>query len=181
MTMLLIGLGLFIGIHCTPLSSTIHHGLVAKLGEKRFKAIFSLLALLGIILMTWGMSIAPFEQVYTPPTWGRMAAIAAMPVALILFVAANFACHIRRLSRHPMMIGTLLWASAHLTANGDLASVLLFGSFAVWSVLVMIASKKPASNATPNVRNDVISVVVGVAAYVLLAKGHGWLFGVPLV
>ena len=106
---------------------------------------------------------------------------AIMPFALILFIAANFPCHIRRVTRHPMMIGTLLWASVHLLANGDLASTILFGGFAAWSILAIVGSNKPAPLFTASVKFDFIAIGIGVVAYALLGYFHAALFGVAVL
>ena len=113
------------------------------------RGVFSLIVLASIALVVWGFSEAPFEPVYAPAPWGRHAAMIAMPAALVLFVAANMATHTRAVLRHPMLLGLLVWALAHLAANGDLASVALFGSFAAFAVLAPLSLAVRRSLATP--------------------------------
>ena len=85
-----------------------------------------------------------------------------------------------------MLAATKLWALAHLLANGNLADVLLFGSFLVWAVVDRISLKRrtpPQVPALPSSRvNDVLVVVLGLALYVAFVfRGHEWLIGVPLL
>jgi uncharacterized membrane protein len=122
---------------------------------------------------------------WDPPVWTRHIAVALMLPAMILLVAAVIPSRIRTAVRHPMLIAIKTWALAHLLANGDLAALLLFGSFLAFAVYDRISVKKrgaqgPLGNATPSgPLNDVAVVVIGVALYAaLLLGGHQWLIGV---
>ena len=183
--MLTVGLVMFLGIHLLPAFVPFRDGLVQKMGENGYKGMFSVISLVGLILIVWGFSRAPFVHVYVPPEWGRSAALLLMPLSLILFAAANMPGHIRHKLKHPMLIGTLLWAVAHLLVNGDLRSVLLFGSFAVYSAVdigselargkTLIGSKPPAFS------KDIMAVVGGLVITAVLAYLHGRLFGVAII
>lgn len=144
-----------------------------------------MVALAGLALIVIGFGRAPADLVYVPPGSGRTLALVLMPVSLVLIVAGNLPCNIRRALRHPMLIGTLLWALAHLAANGELRSIVLFGAFALWVVADLISltvrTDPPARiDPQPWVR-DALAVVIGAAATVLLVRYHGWLFGVPML
>jgi uncharacterized membrane protein len=101
-------------------------------------------------------------------------------IAFILLPAGSLpAGHIKRWVKHPMLTGTILWATGHLLANGDLASVLLFGSFLAYGVINRIAVI-PRGDPAPAViapRSDVMSVAIGLVAFAIFAALHGWLFG----
>ena len=131
-----------------------------------------------------GVSEAPFEPVYAPAPWGRHAAMIAVPVSAVLFVAANMPTHIRAVFRHPMLLGLLVWALAHLAANGDLGSVVLFGSFAAFAVLAALSAvargKNPPTDKAPRLAMDAAAVVGGLIAAGLLMRFHGVLFGMPV-
>ena len=108
--------------------------------------------------------------------------------AMILLVAAYVPSRIRSAVGHPMLAAIKIWALAHLLANGDLASLVLFGSFLVWVVVDRISVKRrgalgPLGSATSTSPiNDLIVVGVGLALYaVMLVWGHRWLIGVPLL
>ena len=82
---------------------------------------------------------------------------------------------------------SLLWAAAHLLANGDLGSIILFGSFLGWAVFDRISLKRRADSGAPPIPvggpgNDLIAVAVGLIAYLALAFAfHPVVIGVPVV
>ena len=88
--------------------------------------------------------------------------------------------------KHPMLVGVKLWAAAHLLANGDLGSIILFGSILAWAVIDRISLKRRTDAGAPpfpvgGVRNDVIAVVVGLVIYLALgALFHPYVVGVPV-
>ncbi len=184
MTLLIAGLALFIAIHAIPSIAPLRAALVAGMGQQTYRAVFSLIAFASIALIVWGFSEAPFEPVYIPASWGRHAAMIAVPVSIVLFAAANMPTHIRAVLRHPMLLGLLVWALAHLAANGDLASVVLFGGFAAYAVLAALSlesrGKHPSTDTAPRLAMDAAAVVGGLIAAGLLMYFHGVLFGMPV-
>ena len=108
----------------------------------------------------------------------------AVPVSAVLFVAANMPTHIRAVLRHLMLLGLLVWALAHLAANGDLGSVVLFGGFAAFAVLAALSAaargKNPPTGKAPRLAMDAAAVVGGLIAAGLLMRFHGVLFGMPV-
>ncbi len=190
MMVLVVGLILFLGVHLVPTSPELRDGLKERIGEVPYKAIFSLLSLVGLVVIVLGyhkLQLHPGKNpiLWDPPTWTRHIAVALMLPAMILLVASVIPSRIRTAVRHPMLIAIKTWAFAHLIANGDLGALLLFGSFLAFAVYDRISVKKrgaqgPLGNATPSSAiNDVIVVVVGVALYAaLLYGGHQWLIGV---
>ena len=190
MMVLVVGLILFLGVHRVPTSPELRDGLKERIGEVPYKAIFSLLSLVGLVVIVLGyhkLQLHPGKNpiLWDPPTWTRHIAVALMLPAMILLVASVIPSRIRTAVRHPMLIAIKTWAFAHLIANGDLGALLLFGSFLAFAVYDRISVKKrgaqgPLGNATPSSAiNDVIVVVVGVALYAaLLYGGHQWLIGV---
>jgi uncharacterized membrane protein len=190
MMVLVVGLILFLGVHLVPTSPELRDGLKERIGEVPYKVIFSLLSLIGFVVIVLGfhkLQLHPGKNpvLWDPPTWTRHIAVALMLPAMILLVASLIPSRIRTAVRHPMLIAIKTWAFAHLIANGDLGALLLFGSFLAFAVYDRISVKKrgaqgPLGNATPSSPiNDVIVVVVGVALYAaLLYGGHQWLIGV---
>ncbi len=185
MTLLVAGLVLFFAVHLIPSVVPLRAALIARLGLKPYRGLFSLVALAGLVLVVWGFACAPFEPLYAPPAWGRQVAMVAVPVALVLFVAANMPTHIRAVLRHPMLLGVLLWATAHLLSNGDLRSVMLFGSFAGYAVFdlvsVEVRGKRPSTDKAPRLAMDGAAIVTGLVVAVLLTVFHATLFGVPAI
>ena len=184
MTLLVTGLVLFVALHLVPSIRPLRRALVARMGEAPYRGVFSLVALASIVLVAWGFARAPYEPVYAPPAWGRHVAMGAVPVALVLFAAASMPTHLRALLRHPMMLGLLLWAVAHLLANGDSRSILLFGTFAAFAVVATLSAvargKGPAGGKAPRWRMDAVAVAGGLVVSGLLMRFHATLFGMPL-
>lgn len=184
MTILVAGLVVFFGIHTVPMFPEFKGSLQSRFGAMRFKGIYSLIALTGFALILLGMSRAEFRPVFTPPAWSAIVAGLAMPVAFCLLVAAYMPNNFRRVIRNPMLSGVMVWALAHLLANGDLASILLFGSFAAYSIVDIISANRRTPAETPPKQplyRDGLALVVGFAAFWVVRYFHAALFGVPVV
>lgn len=187
MTLLLLGLILFLGVHSTRIvGEGWRNRTVARLGETRWKAAFSLVAAAGLVLIVLGYAAARQAPlvVYTPPAGLRHAALLLMLPVFVLLLATYLPGRLAAAARHPMLLATKLWALAHLLANGTAADLLLFGSFLAWAVADRIAARRrgaraavvPASGAW---RNDAIALLGGLALYGAFVGGlHRWLFGV---
>lgn len=183
MVYLISGLILFFGVHCVPMFPSFRASLEVRVGAMPFKGIYSLIALAGFALILVGMSRAEFRAVFTPPSFGAFVANLAMPVAFCLLVATYVPNNFRRVIRHPMLSGVLLWALAHLMANGDLASVLLFGSFAAYSVvdIISVNRRSPAPEAARQpLGMDAVVLAIGFAAFWIVRNYHQALFGVAV-
>ena len=184
MTLLVAGLALFVVLHLIPSAPPLRAGLVARMGEMPYRGVFALIAFASLAMVVWGFSQAPYEPVYSPPVWGRHAALTLVPLALVLFAAANMPTHIRAFVQHPMLLGLLLWALAHLAANGDLRSVTLFGTFAGFAVVAAVSAvargKRPATDKAPRLAMDGAALVSGLVAAGVFAYFHSALFGMPV-
>jgi uncharacterized membrane protein len=195
MTILLLGLAIFLGMHSLSVfNHDARNRLVARLGEKPWKGIYSVVSLLGFVLIVVGYGAARGQPVvlYQPPVWTRHIALLLMVPVFVLVIASNIRTNsaIKRATKHPLLLATKLWATAHLISNGNLADVLLFAGFLAWAVLTRISLKRRVASPVPNAANqtaaarstvwpDVIAVVVGLAFYAwFLLKGHAWLIGV---
>lgn len=183
MTLLFLGLALFFVPHLLPVLG-LRSAVVSALGENAYKGVVSLLSLGGLVLMVFGMMQAEYVQLYAPKPWARHLLMTLMPVSLILFAAANFPNNIRRITKHPMMLGTLIWSVGHLLANGDRATTWLFGCFALFAVLDIVSGtvrgKLPRFGPQPWSK-DVVAVIAGLAVYGALLYFHGYLFGVAVI
>lgn len=189
---LIIGLILFLGIHLVPTSPELRNGLVERFGEQTWKIAFSVISLIGFAIIIYGyhkMQVMPGKnpQLWDPPPWTRHAAFLLMLPALILLVAAYIPSRIRDVLQHPMLTAVKLWALAHLLANGDLASVVLFGSFLAYAVYDRISVKArgargPLGNRSGGLVNDIAVLALGVGLYgFMMHMGHKLLIGVSLV
>ena len=184
MTLLALGLVLFLGIHLVPIATSLRAGLVAKWGEQRFKGVFSLVSLAGFALIIAGYYFGERgPQLFAPVPAARAIAPEAMALSFILFAAANMRGHVRRLLKHPMLIGILIWSGVHLLANGDLRGTILFGAFFAYAVvdLISVIARGAVKQFEPLARHDVIAVVAGLLLAVVVMAVHRWLFGVRVV
>lgn len=146
MAWLVVGLVLFLGVHSVRVfAEGWRTGLRTRLGEGAYKGLYSVVSLLGLVLIVWGYSLARQQPVliWVPPVWTRhVAALLTVP-AFVLLVASQLPGNmIRARLRHPMVLGVKLWAFAHLLANGMLADVVLFGAFLLWAVLSFRAARQ---------------------------------------
>lgn len=182
--MLVAGLILFLGLHLVPALPPLRTALVARLGEGRYKAGFSLLSLIGLALIIGGYALAtPGARLFAASPTVIAIAPLAVPLALILLAAANMPTHIRRVLGHPMLLGIMIWAAVHLLANGDTRGSLLFGGFLGYAAvdLVSVLQRHATKPFTPSARYDLIAVVAGVIAAVIVMALHRLLFGAAVV
>ena len=177
MTVLLLGLVVFLGVHSVSIAAPAWRSAqIARLGERPWKGLYSIVAGIGLALLIVGYGLARREPVvlYTPPAALRhLALVVMLPVFPLLF-AAYLPGRISRVAKHPMLLATKLWATAHLLANGTLADVLLFGGFLAWAIADRVSVKRRAADAArtapgapPGPMNDAIAVIGGLAVYAL--------------
>jgi len=174
MTLLLIGLVLFLGAHSVRIfADPWRSAMLARLGEMGWKGVAAVVSLVGFVLIIWGFGLARQQPVllWTPPVAMRHLASLLTLVAFVLLAAAYVPRNgIKARLHHPMVLGVKVWALAHLLANGSLAHVILFGSFLVWAVLNFRAARgrdRAAGTVYPSgsAGASVVTVAVGVAAW----------------
>mgnify|MGYP006269907205 CR=1 FL=1 len=146
MQWLMVGLVLFIAAHSTRIvAEGWRAATLERLGEKPWKGLISVVSIAGFALMVIGYSQARLVPVplWEPPLWTRHLSLLLNLLAFILLSAAYVPRNaIKARIGHPMVAGVKLWALAHLLANGNLADVLLFGSFLLWAVLNFRAARR---------------------------------------
>ena len=184
------GLVVFLGTHLVTTQRDVRAALIARFGGSAYKIAYSLLSAIGLVLIVYGFATyraTGWIDVWYPPRWMRHVVLTLMLPTTIIFVAAYLRGYIWRFLKHPMLVAIKIWAFAHLLANGDLGSIILFGSFLAWAVFDRITLKRRADEGGPpipfgGVRNDVLAVVVGLVAYVALVFAfHPAVIGVPVV
>ena len=188
MTYLILGLVVFLGVHSVRIvADGWRTRTLARVGEGTFKGVYSVLSLAGFALMVWGFGVARETplQLWSPPTGLRHAASLLTLIAFVLLAAAYVPRNaIKARLHHPMVLGVKVWALAHLISNGNLADVLLFGSFLLWAVLSFRAARQRDRAqgmvyAPGTAAGTGIAVVVGAAAWAGFAFwAHAWLIGV---
>jgi uncharacterized membrane protein len=184
MWLLILGWIVFLGAHLTPGVFGQRDRLVARLGEGRFTGLYIATSVTGMVGILLGMYIAPFVNVWYPPVWAREVTGLLVLAGFILLFALFLPTNLRRLTKHPMLLGIACWGAGHLLANGDVASTILFGGFTGYA-LVSYGSLISRGNTGDSERypwwRDVLVVVAGSAAYGLVLWLHPVLFGVAVV
>lgn len=189
MGMLVIGLVLFLGAHVFVTLRGPRAAVIARIGEWPYKGLMGLASLVGLVLIGYGFGqyrATGWIQLWSPPGWTYYLTQLLMWPASILVVAAYARGSIWRTLKHPMLVGVKTWAVAHLISNGDLGSIVLFGSFLAWAVYDRITLKRRSDPGAPSIpagghRNDVIALVVGTLLYLALGLVfHPLVVGVPV-
>ena len=141
---LILGLILFLGVHTLTTQRKLRAQLIAVTGEGGYKIGYTLASFAGLALIIWGFALyraTGWINVWNPPTALKHITVALMLPAVILVIASYIRGRIYTTLKHPMLTGIKLWAAAHLLANGDLGSIVLFGSFLAWAVFDRISLK----------------------------------------
>ncbi|MEL3920232.1 NnrU family protein [Aeromonas enteropelogenes] len=186
MILLTLGVALFTLIHLYPCYGAEHRlHLRERLGENRYKGLFSLLVFIAIAFIIAGWRMASPLPLYFLPAWGPLAMMGMMPIALILFFSGQGQNHFRRWLVHPQLLGTLIWALAHLLVNSEARSLVLFGGIGLWALVSIVwiswRDWQQALRPAANWKATGISTGAGlVATALLIFWGHGWLTGIAL-
>ena len=183
MTLLVIGVLLWWVTHLFPLMARpTRNRMAAAMGENAYKGVYSLVTLAIVLLIGFAFAWAPFEPVYLPPAWGVHANNLLMLFAVAGLGAAHSKSRIRKVVRHPMLWGVVLWAVAHLLANGDLAGLILFGGLGLWAIAAMFATNARDGAWTPpeglSAAGDIRLAVISVVVFAVIGAIHFYLFGV---
>ena len=187
---MILGLVLFFAAHTLTTQRELRAQWVASMGEGGYKIGYSVVSAIGLALIVWGFAryrATGWIDVWYPPVFLKHITAVLMLPAVILVVASYIRGRIYSTLKHPMLAGIKLWAAAHLLANGDLGSIILFGSFLGWAVFDRISLKHRTDAGGPPIpvggpTNDLIAIAVGVIAYLALAFAfHPVVIGVPVV
>ncbi len=157
--------------------------MINRLGENKYKGLFSIIALVGLLIIIYGFSRADFYPIWDPLPYSKEIALALMPISMILLAAANIQTNIKKFIKHPMLIAILIWSFVHLIANGDLRSIILFGSFGLYALIDIFFSKKVL---TTNIEvkytlsKDIMVIIIGLVAYLIIVYYHQFIAGVTI-
>ena len=215
----------FCGSHVLLSSTRLRGALRDQLGERGFIAVYSLTSLVVFAWFVAAYATAPTIGLWPRQRWTALVPVSVMPLATILLVAGystpnptavgmersaradDPAPGILSVTRHPVMWAIGLWAVAHLIANGDLSSLLFFGTLATlalggtvlidrkkqlalgsnWARLAEVTSNLPfaaliAGRTRLRWRDiSLLRVVAGLLLYAVLYQGHSIIAGMPVV
>ncbi|MBB3655108.1 putative membrane protein [Rhizobium sp. BK650] len=189
MTLLIIGIVLFLGVHLVRVvAPDFRRSMIASLGETGWRAGYSIASIGTLVLLIYGFGQARqvTGMLYYPPVWMAHITVALMLIAMICLVASLLpAGHIATKTKHPMVLSVKIWALAHLLANGETSSVLLFAAFLAWGVIMRISLKRRERRGEITLRSfvsakyDLYAVIIGAVVWALIIwRVHEWLIGV---
>jgi uncharacterized membrane protein len=191
LAVLILGLVVFLGTHLFVTRRETRASAISRLGNL-YRLAFALASALGLVLIVWGYGVyrqSGWIDIWSPPDFMRHITIGLNWFAVVLVLAAYLPGHIKAKTKHPMLAGIKIWAFAHLLSNGDLGSIILFGSFLAWAVYARIAAKKREAlgditrigMTDRGWANDAIAVGLGTVLYLALAYVfHPAVIGVPV-
>ncbi|KZL12475.1 NnrU protein [Pseudovibrio axinellae] len=191
MTLLLVGLFIFLGIHIVPSLPGFRDSIVQRIGLNTYRVIYSLIVLSGLFSIIYGFILAresDLYPLYVTPYWLRHLVMTLMLPVFILVFAKFIRGNIAKWTKDPVILAVKIWAISHLLVNGEPYSVALFAGFLAWAVWARISLKRFNRKNTdveqfPHaLRNDLISVVLGLVMYGLfVTKLHPLLIGMPVL
>ena len=188
LSVLVLGLLVFLGTHVFVSMRGARANAMAQLGVVGYRVAFSLVSIAGLVLIVWGYAhyrAHEWIDVWSPPAFTRHITILLMLFAVIFMTAVFFPSHIKARLKYPMLAGVKTWAFAHLISNGDLGSILVFGTFLGWAVFARISAKRRTDEvaviAPSGYTNDLIVVLLGIVIYLALGfVFHPIFIGVPV-
>jgi uncharacterized membrane protein len=153
---LVAALALFLASHAIPARPPARQRLVAIAGARVYLLAYSAVSLLLLGWVFVASANAPFVELWPFQDWQRLVPALAMPAACVLIVFAFTSPNplslaigwqrrfdperpgIAGVVRHPVLWAALIWSAAHIVPNGDVAHLILFGTFALLSIGGMI-------------------------------------------
>lgn len=183
--LLIVGVLMWSVVHFFPsLAPAKRAALIDTLGSK-YQGLFAFLIVLSIVLIVIGWRNTIPHQVYNPPAWGRHLTMLLMLLSIVLLGAANGTSRIRQLIRHPMLRGVFLWGVAHLLANGDSRSIVLFSGMIIWSILsIRFINKRDGEWEKPTKPtgwgSEIKLLIISLVVYSVLMFLHVYFAGVAL-
>lgn len=193
MLAMIIGLVIFFTVHLIPANPELRKGLVARYGEGTYKIGFSIISLIGFVVIVLGyhkLQVMPGKNpvLWEPPVALRHATFLLMLASMFLLAAAYIPSKLRDMVQHPMLGAVKFWAFGHLLVNGDMGSIILFGSFLAWAIYDRVSLKArsggrgPLGDKAGTLVGDAAVVAVGAALFLgMVYWGHTALIGVPVI
>ena len=188
MTILIVGLVVFIANHLFVTFRGARAAAIGRLGKPLYHTLFGIVSLVGLALIVWGFAdyrASGLIPVWTPPAFMRHITVGLMLIASILIAAYLIPSHIKARAKHPLLAAVKVWAFAHLLSNGDLGGMILFGALLAWAVYAFVTAKH-RTDVTPPVAprgwtNDVAVLIAGIAIFLALGYWfHPYVIGLTV-
>ena len=144
---------------------------------------FGIAVTLALVLVIVGWRTAGYEPVYEPPVKARQVTFGLVLLAALSLGVFLFRGRLRQYLRFPLAIAVMLWGTGHLFANGDVASLILFGGLAAYGAAHLALGLVFGIRPSPDVRSghDILSLVAGVALYIAMVQLHPVVIGIPVL
>ena len=183
MVLLLLGVALFALAHFVPaLGLGLRDRSIERFGPNGHRGVFSLVVVAAVALIVAGWRSTDPVFLYAPPGWSRVAANVAMAIAFFLFVASGAPTNVKRFLRHPQLLSVVVWSLAHLTANGESRSVVLFGGLGLWALaMIPVLNRRDGEWMKPDpqpIRGDLVVVAIAGVVFLGVRFAHPWIAGV---
>lgn len=183
MNLLIFGIALFAAVH---LVSAVVPAAVRSLkevtGANAYRGVHALLSLAGVVMIVVGWRSAVPVVVYAPPAWGTSVAFVLMFASIYLFGASHGRMRIKRVVRNPQLTAVVLWSVAHLLANGDIRSIVLFGSLGAWALVeIALLNRRAGEWIKPpptTMKSELIGAAIGLVVFLVLVALHPYFAGV---
>ena len=151
--LILVG-SVFLLTHLGVSSTKVRDHIVDMIGEKVYLLIYSLVALVFLVYFIWIYLETPrYDYLWMPNPDLYWLAKLNMPLACVLLVGAfmvrnpsnvgevlsdgddvsKLVTGVVCITRHPIQWAIILWGIGHVTANGDIASIIFFSIFVLLS------------------------------------------------
>ncbi len=185
MTLLILGLLLWSGVHLIPaLTIPLKTTWKNRLGDKGYQLSFSLIVVLSLVLIVFGWrSITP-TTLYTLPEYTRPIAFFLMVLAFLLFGASHHVTRIKQYFRHPQLSSVIVWSFAHLLVNGDNRSLVLFGGMGIWAILeIFVINRREGvwvKGEIPGWPVEIKGSLISLAIFAVAVLAHPYIAGVSL-
>ena len=222
---LALAVAVFVGAHFAGSSPAVRRRIVGLFSEGVFRGLYALVALASFIWMLRAYGAAPYVELWPSAPALRAIPLVTMPFVCLFAVAGLTTRNVTgvggesllddphpvqgaaTITRHPFLWAVSLWGISHSAANGDAASLLLFGGVTVLALggMVHIDQRRRASagaawgpvamgsSAIPflaaiqgRVKIDwagigLTRILAGLALYVVILTVHEAAFGVAAI
>jgi uncharacterized membrane protein len=182
--MILLGFGvlLFVALHGVAAVPALKAMAKQQVGERMYGPAFGVASVIALAVIVLGWRMAEFIPVYEPRPWGWYVNYLLTFVGFLCLGIFLFRGTLRQRLRFPMGLATIFWAAGHCFANGDVASLILFGGLLAGSIahIGVAAANGICPSLEIRLGHDGMSLIFGAALYGIMTQLHPALIGVPI-